>query len=114
MMKSLAWKEALGVIVLVRRQDFTGKFSSFIWESSEVESETRQVFLTGEREWQTIFGDTFNKSSDVRVGEFLFYEISKATFPCVYFSTDHDGGFIRWKNKTTKAQNLNSGTRTTI
>ena len=43
MMKILAWKEAIRVIVLVGRQDFTDKFSSFIWKSSEVEGETRQV-----------------------------------------------------------------------
>ena len=42
-MQSLAWKEALRAIVLVRRQDFTCKFSSFIWKSSEVERETCQV-----------------------------------------------------------------------
>ena len=42
-MKILAWKEALRVMVLVRRQDFTRKFSSLIRKSGEVEREARQV-----------------------------------------------------------------------
>ena len=47
-MKSFAWKEAFGVIVLVRPQDFTRKRSSFIWKSSDVERNTRLVVQTGE------------------------------------------------------------------
>ena len=51
MMESLAWKKVLRVVVLVRWKEFTGKFSSFVWKSSNVERETRQVVQTGERAW---------------------------------------------------------------
>ena len=76
-MQSLAWKEVLRVVVFVRWKDFTGKFSSFVRESSKVERETRQVVQTGERAWQTVFDNTFNKSSNVQEGEFVFFEINK-------------------------------------
>ena len=70
-MKILPWNEVLKVMVLVLRQDFTCKISSLIRKGSEVEREARQVNQTGERACQTILADTFNKSSDVQVGEFI-------------------------------------------
>jgi len=42
-MNSLAWKKLLRVVVFVRRQDFTRKFSVLVWKSSEVEREASQV-----------------------------------------------------------------------
>ena len=93
-MKSLAWKEALRVIVLVRRQDFTSKFSSFIWKSGDVEREARQVVQTGERARQTVLDNTFNKSSDIQEREFVLFEIDKFKFLWYCFTTDGGGGFV--------------------
>ena len=93
-MKSLAWKEALKVIVLVRRQDFTSKFSSFIWKSGDVEREARQVVQTGERARQTVLDNTFNKSSDIQEREFVLFEINKFKFLWYCFTTDGGGGFV--------------------
>ena len=97
MMESLAWKKVLRVVVLVRWKEFTGKFSSFVWKSSNVERETRQVVQTGERTWQTVFDNTFSKSSDVQEGEFVFFEINKFKSLGYYsFTTNSHGGFAPW------------------
>ena len=105
-MQSLAWKEVLRVVVLVRWKDFTGKFSSIVWKSSNVERETRQVVKTGERAWQTVFDDTFSKSSDVQEGEFVFFEINKFKFLGYSFTTNSHGGFVRWSLWKTRRNKL--------
>ena len=96
-MQSFAWKEVLRVVVFVRWKDFTGEFSSFVWKSSNVERETRQVVQTRERAWQTVFDNTFNKSSNVQEGEFVFFEINKFKSLGYSFTTDGRGGFVRWR-----------------
>ena len=79
-MKSLALEEALRVIVLVRRQDFTSKFSSFIWKSGDVEREAHQVVQTGERARQTVRDNTFNKSSDIQEREPVLLKLTNSNF----------------------------------
>ena len=95
-MQNLAKKEVVGVAVLVRWQDFTGKFSSIVWKSSNVERETRQVVQTRERAWQAVFDNTFAKNSDVQEGEFVFFEVNKFKSLGYSFTTNNDGGFVRW------------------
>ena len=101
-MQSLAEKEILRVVVLVRWKDFTDKFSSFIWKSSKVERETRQVVQTGERAWQTVFDNPFNKSSDVQEGEFIFLEIYKFKSLEYSFTSDAHGSFVLWRKRQNK------------
>ena len=93
-MKSLAWEEALRVIVHVRRQDFKSKFSSFIWKSGDVQREARQVVQTGERARETVRDNTFNKSSDIQEGEPILFEINKFKFLWYCFTTDGGGSFV--------------------
>ena len=95
-MQCLAWKEVLGVVVFVRWKYFTGKFSSIVWKSSNVERETRQVIQTGERARQTVFDDTFSKSGDVQEGEFVFLEINKFKSLGYSSTTNSYGDFLRW------------------
>ena len=106
MMQSLAWKKVLWVVVFVRWKDFTDKFSSFIWKSSKVERETRQVVQTGKHAWQTVFDDTFSKSSDVQEGEFVLFEINKFKFLSYSFTTNSHGGFVRWSLWKTRRNKL--------
>ena len=102
MMQSLAEKEVLRVVVLVRWKDFTDKFSSFIWKSSKVERETRQVVQTGERTWQTVFDNPFNKSSDVQEREFVFFEIYKFKSLDYSFTIDAHSSFVLWRKRQNK------------
>ena len=101
-MQSLAWKEVHRVVVLVRWKDFTGKFSSIVWKSSNVERETRQVVQTGERAWQTVFDDTFSKSSDVQEGEFVLFEINKFKSLGYSFTTNSHVRWSLWKTRRNK------------
>ena len=89
MIENLAWKVVFRAVVLVRCLDFASKLSSFVWKSSNVERETRQVLQTGESAFGAIFDNNFSKSSDVQEGEFLFDEINIVDSRSVYFSTDH-------------------------
>ena len=101
-MQSLAENEVLRVAVLVRWKDFTDQFSSFIWKSSKIERETRQVVQTGERAWQTVFDNAFNKSSDVQEGEFVFFEIYKFKSLDYFFTSDAQGSFVLWRKRQNK------------
>ena len=105
-MQSLAEKEVVRVVVLVRWKDFTDKFSSFIWKSSNVQRKTRQVVQTGKRAWQTVFDDTFSKSSDVQEGKFVFFEINKFKSLGYSSTTNNDGGFVRWSFWKARQNNL--------
>ena len=105
-MQSLAWKEVRRVVVLVRWKNFTGKFSSIVWKSSNVERETRQVVQTGKHAWQTVFDDTFSKSSDVQEGEFVLFEVNKFKFLGCSFTTNSHGGFVRWSLWKTRQNKL--------
>ena len=114
MMQSLAWKEVLRVVVFVRWKDFTDKFSSFIWKSSKVERETRQVVQTGKHAWQTVFNDTFSKSSDVQEGEFVLFEINKFKSLGYSFTTSSHGGFVRWSLWKTRKHKLTKFEKNTM
>ena len=96
--KVLAWKEVLRVVVFVRWKDFTSTFSSFVWKTSNFEREARQVVQTGERARQTVFDNTFSKTSDVQEGEFVFFEINK------FKSLGYSFGFRALKSLQDKAQ----------
>ena len=85
--------------------DFKGKFSSIVWKSSNVERETSQVVQTGERAWQTVFDNTFSRSSDVQEVEVVFFEINKFKSLGYSLATKSHSGLVRcnlWKTRRNK------------
>ena len=76
MMKVITVHELIRVVVLVRWQQLTPKFSGVdIREGSQVKREARCGFQTGQRADRTPLNETFTKNCYVQVGEFVRLKI---------------------------------------
>ena len=72
MMKVITVQELIRVVVLVRWQQLTPKFSGVdIREGSQVKREARCGFQTGQSADRTPLNETFTKNCYVQVGEFV-------------------------------------------
>ena len=102
-----AWNKLIGVVVLVRWEQFTQKFAVEVRKCSQVEGKTRRGFQTGKRTESVVIHKISSNACDVQIWKFISLEFAVRRHAICRSSVDSFLGYeYRQKNWLWQSKNF--------